>query len=413
VAREAVAHHEPLGPLHGVPLSIKDSFDIAGQPTLCGSRLRLGHRAVHDAACVTRFRRAGAIILGKTNTPEFLANWETDNNLTGRTNNPWDVTRTPGGSSGGESAAIASFCSAGGIGSDGGGSIRIPAAFTGIAGLKPTPGRVSAAGHYPEIAHPGGLLGVAGPMARDAASLKVLFEVLAGYDRNDPFSAPVPLRPADLAGIRVGVMEQWPGVGVQPEVVEPVRRAAAILNQIGIPAEPFTPYGMKRVNDIWHFFFVELTASFTRDMIAGREGDCHWSGTELLHRTDGQPALTARDVVLNLAIRDKLRGSLLRQMEQFPVLLLPACGVPAFRHRERSWPVPEGEIEYLQAMAPVTPFNLFGMPGLVIPFGLTAQGLPVGIQLVASPWCEELLIELALRLEEARGPFPLRTGTGT
>src|SRR5205807_3775838 len=129
-------------------------------------------------------------------------NYETDNYVTGRTNNPWDIERTPGGSSGGEAAAIAACCSAGGIGSDGGGSIRIPAHFCGIAGLKPTPGRVSAAGHFPAISHPGGLLGVAGPMARTALDLRLLFSVLAGYDAEDPFSAPVPLRLLDFKNIR-------------------------------------------------------------------------------------------------------------------------------------------------------------------------------------------------------------------
>src|ERR1019366_1079504 len=142
LAETAVMHGESLGLLHGVPVTIKDSFDVAGLRTLCGSRFRLGHKAAQDATSVARLRAAGAIILGKTNTPEFLSNYETDNFITGRTNNPWNLERTPGGSSGGEAAAIASFCSAGGIGSDGGGSIRIPAHFCGIAGLKPTPGRI-------------------------------------------------------------------------------------------------------------------------------------------------------------------------------------------------------------------------------------------------------------------------------
>ena len=147
---------------------------------------------------VERLRRAGAIILGKTNTPEFLASYETDNFITGRTNNPWDVERTPGGSSGGEAAAIASGCSPGGVGSDGGGSIRVPAHFCGIAGLKPTPGRISIFGHRPVE----GVNGIAavGPMARSVADVRLLFEALAGYDERDPLSAPVPLR--DSSGRR-------------------------------------------------------------------------------------------------------------------------------------------------------------------------------------------------------------------
>src|SRR5260370_29790931 len=145
-AEAAVMRGETPGLLHGVPVTVKDSFDMAGLPTLCGSKFRLGHRASEDATSVARLRAAGALILGKTNCPEFLSNYETDNYITGRTNNPWDLERTSGGSSGGESAAISAFCSAGGIGSDGGGSVRIPAPFCGIAGLKPTPALVPAAG---------------------------------------------------------------------------------------------------------------------------------------------------------------------------------------------------------------------------------------------------------------------------
>jgi Asp-tRNA(Asn)/Glu-tRNA(Gln) amidotransferase A subunit family amidase len=202
LAETAMMRGDRLGPLHGVPVTVKDSFDLAGHPTRCGSKFRSELPKERDSAAAARMRAAGAIVLGKTNCPEFLSNYETDNFITGRTNNPWNLERTAGGSSGGESAAIASFCSAGGIGSDGGGSIRIPAHCCGIAGLKPTPGRVSAAGHDPKISHPGGLLGVGGPMARTAQDVRILFSVLAGYDSQDPFSAPVPVRCA--TGVSAG-----------------------------------------------------------------------------------------------------------------------------------------------------------------------------------------------------------------
>src|SRR5215472_12483557 len=184
-ATDAVQHGAVLGLLHGIPVTVKDSFDVAGHPTTAGSRLRLQHRAANDATAVANLRAAGAIVIGKTNTPDLLRSYETDNLITGRTNNPWDTSRTPGGSSGGEAAAIAAFCSAGGLGSDGGGSIRIPAHFCGIAGLKPTPGRISSAGHFPAILNPGGMLTVAGPMARSAQDLRMLFAALAGYDSED------------------------------------------------------------------------------------------------------------------------------------------------------------------------------------------------------------------------------------
>jgi Asp-tRNA(Asn)/Glu-tRNA(Gln) amidotransferase A subunit family amidase len=241
VAEKKILSNDPLGTLHGVPVTVKDSFDIEGLPTLCGSRFRLDHRADRDATAVARLRAQGAVIVGKTNCPEFLSSYETDNYITGRTNNPWDLERTAGGSSGGEAAAIAGFCSAGGLGSDGGGSVRIPAHFSGIAALKPTPGRVSAAGHYPLICHPGGLLGVAGPMARTAEDLQMLFSATAGYDSQDPFSAPVPLRAPDMTDLRIGIMEQFYGVPVQPAIRDGLHKAAKVLEQLRIPVEPFEP----------------------------------------------------------------------------------------------------------------------------------------------------------------------------
>jgi Asp-tRNA(Asn)/Glu-tRNA(Gln) amidotransferase A subunit family amidase len=411
-AEAAVTRADSLGLLHGVPVTVKDSFDIAGLATLAGSKLRAGHRAEADATAVARLRAAGAIILGKTNCPELLSSYETDNNVAGRTNNPWDLERTPGGSSGGEAAAIASFCSAGAIGSDGGGSIRVPAHFCGIAGLKPTPGRISAAGHYPVICHPGGLLGVAGPMARSAQDLRLLFAALAGYDDQDPFSSPVPLRVPVVADLRIGVMEQFYQTPVQPVMKELVQKAARALERIGFRVDAFEPRGLERAPNLWWFFFGQLPAPFTRKMLEGREADAHWSVMESLASALEQPAPTAEETMRNLALRDSMRARVLRQMEEVPLLLLPACGIPAFRHRERTWTAGEKEIGLFQAMMPVTPWNLLGFPAAVIPFGFTEDGLPTGVQVVGRPYSEELILEVAVRLEEARGPLPAPPGFG-
>ena len=405
-AEAAVARGETPGLLHGVPVTVKDSFDITGLPTLCGSKFRLGHRAAEDATAVARLRAAGAIILGKTNCPEFLSNYETDNYITGRTNNPWDLERTSGGSSGGESAAISAFFSAGGIGSDGGGSVRIPAHFCGIAGLKPTPGRVSAAGHYPEISHPGGLLGVAGPMARTASDVRLLFAALAGYDSQDPFSAPVPLRAPQAVDMRIGVMERFCDVPVETSTRDTVLKAAGTLSGIGFQVEPFKPRGIERAPNLWWFFFGQLPAPLTKQMIQGREQDAHWTGTEFLTTALEQPAPTASDLLNNLAARDRMRATLLREMEAVPLILAPVCGVPAFRHRERRWDTGSKPIGLFEAMMPVTPWNLLGLPAMTVPFGKSAEGLPIGVQLIGRPYEEELILEVAVRLEEARGPFP-------
>lgn len=392
----AAAKNAPRGPLHGVPITIKDSFDVAGQPTYCGSKLRLDHRAAEDATPVAKLRAAGAIVLGKTNCPEFLYNYESDNHIIGRTNNPWNLERTAGGSSGGEAAAIASFCSAGGMGSDGGGSIREPAHFCGIAGLKPTPGRVSGAGHWPLIAHPGGLLGVCGPMARTAADVRLLFETVAGYDDQDPFSAPVPVRRPALDGLRVGLLE----LPADPAITKAVQKAAHTIESLGFVVEPVTPRGLERAHKLWWFFFGRLAAPFIKQMVAGRERDLHWTGCELINQASEEPAPRMEEVVENLAARDAMRAALLRQMRECPVLLAPPCAVTAFPHRSRSF-------NLLEAMSPLTFANLFGFPALVIPFDVTEEKLPTGVQLIAGPYGEELLLELAVRMEEARGPFPL------
>ena len=231
-AEAAVMRGDDLGDLHGVPISVKSSIDVAGLKAEAGTRLRAGNVASQDAPLVARLRKAGAIILGVTNTPELLMAWETDNLLYGRTNNPWDLERTPGGSSGGEAAAIAAGMSAGGVGSDGGGSIRVPAHFSGICGLKPTPGRIPSTGHYPASGGPFSLLGVVGPMARTVGDLRVLFEVMQGPDGGDSFAAPVPVRWPDekeVKQLRIGYFEDDGRTPVTPEIRRAVQKAANAL----------------------------------------------------------------------------------------------------------------------------------------------------------------------------------------
>ncbi len=395
------------GPLSGIPLTIKDSFDIEGQPTLAGSNFRRGHRAAKDATSVARLRAAGAIILGKTSTPEFLAMYETDNHIIGRTNNPWNLDRTPGGSSGGESAAIAACCSAGGIGSDGGGSVRLPAHFCGLAGLKPTPGRMPATGHYPLIQHPGGLLGVGGPLARTAQDVKILFDVMQGYDPADPFSVPMPVVPKPLGpNLRAGVMEQFLDVPVQPAVRRAVQEAARLLASAGCAVEEFKLNGIERAPNVWSFFFSELAVPFTRELLAGREEEAHWTGTEFYNLLKDKPEPSGRDVVEKLALRDAIRRRVLEQMQDVPVLIMPACGVTAFPHRQRRYQTEGKDIGLFQAMMPLTWINLIGFPAITVPLTMDEEGLPVGVQLVGRPWEEETILDLAIRLEQIRDPLP-------
>ena len=190
------------GALHGLPVTVKSSIATAGYRCEIGSLLHKGEIPREDAVVVARLRAAGALILGTTNCPEFLMAYETANLLHGRTRNPWDLERSPGGSSGGESAAIAAGMSAAGLGSDSGGSVRVPAHFTGICSLKPTPGRIPGRGHLPPCVGPFSILGAIGPMARTMADVALLFRTLSGQDPADPASPPVALREPSLDELR-------------------------------------------------------------------------------------------------------------------------------------------------------------------------------------------------------------------
>src|SRR5215468_1386567 len=227
-AEAEVMHGENSKPLLGVPVSIKSCIDVQGLKCEAGSRLRDGYIAAEDAPLVKRLKQAGAIVIGNTNTPEMLMAYHTDNDIYGRSNNPWNLARSPGGSSGGEAAAIAACMSAAGIGSDGGGSIRVPAHFAGICRLKPTPGRIPATGHYPPCGGPFSLIGVVGPMARTVEDLRLLLEVTGGYDPGDPVSSPLatPAKRADLPRkLRIGFYEDDGYCPPAPEVRRAVRAA--------------------------------------------------------------------------------------------------------------------------------------------------------------------------------------------
>jgi Asp-tRNA(Asn)/Glu-tRNA(Gln) amidotransferase A subunit family amidase len=407
-AEAAVVRHEKLGPLHGVPISIKSSIEVAGLRCEAGSKLRAGFVAARDAPLVSRLRNAGAIILGTTNAPELLMAWETDNLLYGRTNNPWDLSRTSGGSSGGEAAAIAAGCSAGGVGSDGGGSIRVPAHFSGICGLKPTPGRIPATGHFPTSVGPFALLGVVGPMARTVADLKVLFEVMQGPDDGDPSAAPVPVRwpdRDDLKKFRIGYFEDDGRTPVTAETSAAVRAAAAALKRAGFAVEPFRPEGLEQARQLWWQFFGIAGGMLLRPMTSGRESDLSPILKQHLSRVAAEPFHTAQTLLDTWIKRDVLRMEIFSQMREYPILLCPVASIPAFRHGERSWNIDGQTVEYLDAWSYTEWFNLLGTPAAAIPFGRSKEGLPIGVQIVARPWEEELVLAVAAELEAQRGAW--------
>jgi Asp-tRNA(Asn)/Glu-tRNA(Gln) amidotransferase A subunit family amidase len=408
-AEKAVMCGAELGPLHGVPLSIKSAIDVVGHRCESGTRLRAGHVAAQDAPLVGRLRAAGAVILGVTNTPELLMAWETDNLLYGRTNNPWDMTRTAGGSSGGESAAISAGLSAGGVGSDGGGSIREPAHFTGICGLKPTPGRIPSTGHFAKSGGPFALIGVVGPMARTVADLTLLFEVIAGPDDGDPSSAPVPLRPVnehELRGVGIGFFEDDGRTPVTAETRLAVTQAANLLSQCGLRVDRFRPDGLEEARQLWWKLFGTAGSMILGPMLRGHESEMSPILKEFLSWTAAEPAHTGESLLATWLGRDDVRERVLLQMRKYPVLLCPTAAIPAFRHGEREWQVEGKTVKYLDAWSYCEWFNLLGFPAAVVPMGQSSEGLPIGVQIVGRPWEEELVLAVASMLDEARGEFP-------
>ena len=406
-AVRAQARRGTGGRLAGLPLSIKATISLAGHRAEIGSVLRRGMIAEHDAEAVTRLRAAGATLLGTTNCPEFLMAYETDNLLYGRTNNPWDLDCSAGGSSGGEAAAIAAGMSAGGLGSDSGGSVREPAHFCGICALKPTPGRVPGRGHVPPCVGPFSILGAVGPMARTVADVSLLFEALAGQDAVDPVSPPAPYRPISIdeaKQVPIGWFEDDGLIPVTDQTREAVRSAARALEEQGFRVERYRPAALEKARQLWWKFFMQCGAMFYAPAIAGREAELSPIFREYLELAgEGAPLATAAQLLDVWAQCDVIRGKLLEEMRPFPVLLLPVCAVPAFRHGEREWNVDGQRVRYLDAMRYTQWFNLLGAPAAVVPVSRSREGLPIGVQIVGRPFADELVLAVAGCVERAFG----------
>lgn len=394
---------ESAGALAGVPVSIKSCIDVAGWPTPAGSLLRAKEIPGKNAPIVQRLIDAGAIPVGNTNTPEFLMAYETDNRLSGKTSNPWNLEHSSGGSSGGEAAAIGAGLSAGGIGSDGGGSIRVPAHFCGICGLKPTPGRIPSTGHFPPGTSAFGWLGVVGPMARTIADVRLLFEVMAGPDSGDALSAPVAsMDSGTTRGMRLGILESAHLGHPTPDTASAVKRAAKLLESRGFHLEPFRLENLARVLELWWFFFGLVIGELFRSQLEGKEGLLSPQFQEYLEVSRTETPMGMQEFIAKCAARDHERGEILRAMEDVPILISPVCLAPAFRHGEGNW---QPEIGYRDTMRHAQWLNLAGFPGVSLPMGFSADGLPIGVQLIGRPYEEELLLSVAKELEEARGPW--------
>jgi Asp-tRNA(Asn)/Glu-tRNA(Gln) amidotransferase A subunit family amidase len=401
----AVSRGGAVGALEGVPVSIKSCIDVAGWPCPAGSRLRKDYVASEDAVLVARLKAAGAILVGNTNTPEFLMAYETNNVLSGRTSNPWELSRSSGGSSGGEAAAIAAGCSMGGVGSDGGGSVRVPAHFCGICALKPTPGRIPSTGHFPRGAGAFAWLGVVGPMAPTIADVRALFDVMKGPDADDALSSPVAgktVRERELAGLRIGILETSALGNATTETNTEVHRAGGLLAEHQFRVDSLRLEGLEQAIELWWFFFGPMIAHLLGPMAEGHEAELSPMFREYMS-VAGLKVAPSLDPFMSACVeRDTVRATIMRQMRDVPILLSPVCSAPAFRHGEGNWQPGKG---YRDTMRHSQWLNLTGFPGATVPMGFSPEGLPIGVQVIGRPNEDELVLAVAEAIEAARGKW--------
>jgi amidase len=412
---------KPLGPLHGVPITIKEAFDVAGLRTTSSHPPLADNVATQDATLVARLRAAGAIILGKTNVPELCADFQTDSPIFGTTKNAWDERRTAGGSTGGGGVAVAARLSPLELGSDIGGSVRNPAHYNGIFSLKPTEWRVPGHGHVPDL--PGATrstryMGTFGPLARSVEDLDTALRVIAGPDGYEAEAGPVPLGPTprlSARDLRIAVLASNPLVPVSADTAAVVEATAKRLSKAGARVKPAAPEGLdwQQGWDDWADLFQYMILS--AQPLAERERHFRKS-----HSSDPTARSVARAAHLNMAqffaVLDR-RDRLARQCETFlddyDAWLMPVMPDAAFIRQSQKRPLTIDGVDHPYFFAGTAYnflANLTGQPSIVLPCGFSKEGMPIGLQLTGKRWGEAKLLGVAKVLERLLPPCPVPPG---
>ena len=400
-ADEALARKERVGPLHGVPFTVKDTYDVAGMICTCGTKGRAAFVAQQDATAVARLRAAGGIVLGLTNLPELCMACESDNLIYGRTNNPYDLTRTPGGSSGGEAATIAAGGSPLGLGTDSGGSIRMPAHFCGVAGLKATWGCVPLTGVFPPPLGMNARIRHAGSLARYVEDLALALPIIAGTDWHDATAAAAPLaggQAVDLAALRVAFFTDNGIVAPTPETAATVHQAAQALAAAGAVVEEARPAGVEQSFDLMARVFASAGSGGLQGLVQ-LTGTSEFSPLILQFAALLLPYVpkTAADLGDLLARWDMWRNGMLAFLERYDLLLSPVTATPALPH------VTTLDGDNPASMSYAMNHSLTGWPCVVLRGGTSPEGLPIGVQVAARPWREDVALAAALQIERALG----------